>query len=136
MFDISFQEITLVAIIALIIIGPEKLPALARTVGVWVGKARRMAASVKADIDRELQTDELRKMLTEQKAEMEELRHIIDENRTGIEADLNKINTDLAQSDSATAPKTPAIAEPIATTSLPPPQPSGADIIVPSDGKA
>lgn len=136
MFDVSFQELTLVAIIALIIIGPEKLPAVARTVGVWVGKARRMAASVKADIDRELQTDELRKMLTEQKAEMEELRHIIDDSRTGIEADLDKINSDLERSGLVTAPETPAVAPPIAITSLPPAEPSDASIIVPPDGKA
>lgn len=95
MFELSFSELALIALIALIVIGPERLPGVARTVGKWIGKVQRMAASVRADIDRELQTEELKKMLTEQKAEMEELRNIVDESRASIEGDMQSINAEL-----------------------------------------
>lgn len=66
MFDIGFSEIILVLVIALIVVGPERLPRLARTAGMWLGKIRRMVASVKAEIDHELATEELRKTLAKQ----------------------------------------------------------------------
>ena len=59
MFDIGFWEIAIIGVLALIIVGPDKLPGLARTVGAYVGKARQMVASVKADIKRELREHEL-----------------------------------------------------------------------------
>lgn len=66
MFDIGFSEIILVLVIALIVVGPERLPRLARTAGLWLGKIRGMVASVKAEIDHELATEELRKTLAKQ----------------------------------------------------------------------
>jgi len=54
MFDIGFWEMAFISIIALVVIGPEKLPAAAKTAGMWVGKARRMVGDVKADIKREM----------------------------------------------------------------------------------
>ena len=60
MFDIGFMEIALVGVVALVVIGPERLPEVARTVGTWVGRFRRFVGSVKADIDRELRQEELR----------------------------------------------------------------------------
>ena len=58
MFDVGFWEIAIVAAVALVVVGPERLPPLARTVGLWIGKARRMVADVKADIDREVRESE------------------------------------------------------------------------------
>ena len=66
MFDIGFWELCLIAIVALLILGPERLPIAARTAGLWIGKARRMIGSVKSEIDRELQLDEVRKRLKEE----------------------------------------------------------------------
>lgn len=63
MFDVSFVELLVIGVIALLVIGPERLPGVARTVGLWVGKARAMVMDVKADIDRELREDELRRKL-------------------------------------------------------------------------
>jgi len=57
-FDVGFWELTVIGIVALVIVGPERLPGLARTVGLWVGKGRRMVADVKRDIDRELKASE------------------------------------------------------------------------------
>ncbi len=62
MFDIGFWEIAIIMLIALLILGPERLPRAARTVGLWVGKARRTLADVKRDIDRELDATELKKI--------------------------------------------------------------------------
>jgi sec-independent protein translocase protein TatB len=75
MLDIGFWEIIFIAVIALLVVGPERLPRIARTAGLWVGKMRGFVSSVKADIDREIATDELKKTLAKQAAmpEMEEL---------------------------------------------------------------
>lgn len=62
MFDIGFSELMVIAAVALIVIGPERLPRVARTAGILLGRLRRYAADVKADISREMQLDELRKM--------------------------------------------------------------------------
>ncbi len=59
MFDVGFWELTIIGVVALIIVGPERLPGLARTAGLWIGKARRMVTDVKRDIDRELKASEL-----------------------------------------------------------------------------
>ncbi len=59
MFDIGFWELALIGVIALIILGPDRLPKAARTAGLWVGRARRMLSEVKADIDREIRRSEL-----------------------------------------------------------------------------
>ena len=64
MFDVGFWELAIIAVIALLVIGPERLPKAARTAGLWVGRARRMVTDVKADIDREIREgdlDELKK---------------------------------------------------------------------------
>ena len=59
MFDVGFWELAIIAVIALLVIGPARLPKAARTAGLWVGRARRMVADVKADIDREVRQSEL-----------------------------------------------------------------------------
>ena len=94
MFDIGFSEIALVGIVALLVVGPKRLPEIARTAGKWIGKTRRMIESVKADIDREFKTDELRKLLTEQQAEVEQLRQIVEDSRTAIEKDIERATAD------------------------------------------
>lgn len=60
MFDVGFWEIAIIAVIALMVLGPERLPRAARTAGLWVGKARRTLAEVKRDIDRELDAADLK----------------------------------------------------------------------------
>jgi sec-independent protein translocase protein TatB len=82
MFDLSFWEITVILIVALLVVGPERLPGLARTAGLWMGKARRFVASVKADIDREFKTEELRRLVDKQAQEMAELREMLDETKS------------------------------------------------------
>lgn len=85
MFDMGFQEIVLIGVIALIVIGPERLPSVARSIGLWVGKMQRFVAGVKSDIASELQTDELRSMLNSQEDQIRELKDMVKEAQTGLE---------------------------------------------------
>jgi sec-independent protein translocase protein TatB len=62
MFDVAFSEILVIAVVALIVIGPEKLPRVARTLGLLTGRLQRYVSTVKADIDRELRMDDMRKL--------------------------------------------------------------------------
>ncbi len=62
MFDIGFSELLVIGLVALIVIGPERLPRVARTLGHLAGRLQRYVADVKADINREVELDELRKM--------------------------------------------------------------------------
>jgi sec-independent protein translocase protein TatB len=77
MFDIGFTEIIFIMVIALLVVGPERLPRIARTAGLWVGKLRGFVSSVKADIDKELATEELKKVLGKQ-ASSPELEELVD----------------------------------------------------------
>ncbi len=67
MFDVGFWEMVLVGIVALLVFGPERLPRVARETALWIRKARSMVASVKHDIDHELQLYELRESLRQEK---------------------------------------------------------------------
>lgn len=67
MFDISFAEIVVIAVVALIVVGPERLPKVARTLGYLLGRAQRYVVDVKSDIQREMELEELKKL----KASME-----------------------------------------------------------------
>jgi len=76
MFDVGFSEMLLTAIVALIVLGPERLPKAARLAGLWVRKARAQWYSVKAELENELATEDLKRQL---KAPVEELKRSLDE---------------------------------------------------------
>jgi len=78
MFDVGFWELGLIMVIALLVVGPERLPRLARTTGLWLGKARSVLRGVKAEIDREIAAEELKQQLARQ-AESTGLHEIIEE---------------------------------------------------------
>jgi sec-independent protein translocase protein TatB len=77
MFDSGFLELLVVTIIALIVVGPERLPGIARKVGEMVGKARAFVATTKADIEKEIEASEMKDMLTQQKEQIDELRDMM-----------------------------------------------------------
>jgi sec-independent protein translocase protein TatB len=85
-FDISFTELMLVGVVALIVIGPEKLPKVARTVGHLLGRAQRYVNDVKGDIQREVEIDELRKM----KQEMESAAQSVQSSFTKTESEIRQ----------------------------------------------
>ncbi|MCL2525297.1 MAG: Sec-independent protein translocase protein TatB [Betaproteobacteria bacterium] len=82
MFDIGFSELMVIGIVALIVIGPERLPRVARTVGHLLGRAQRYVNDVKADINREIQLDELKKL---QSQVVDSARTVEDSLRKGFE---------------------------------------------------
>ncbi|HZV61261.1 MAG TPA: Sec-independent protein translocase protein TatB [Methylophilaceae bacterium] len=65
MFDVAFSELVVIAVIALVIIGPEKLPRVARTLGAITGRLQRYVSTIKADVEREMQMEELQKVQQE-----------------------------------------------------------------------
>jgi len=97
MFNIHSTELLLVAIVALIVIGPEKLPQTIRTASLWIGRFRRSFYRVKADIERELNTDEIRRQLHNESvlADIEEtkkqIKNTADETKQSVE---NLVNSD------------------------------------------
>lgn len=72
MFDIGFSELLLVGLVALIVFGPERLPDAARTAGLWIGRLKRSFSAIKAEVEREMGADEIRRQLhNEQILQME-----------------------------------------------------------------
>jgi len=96
MFDIGFFEIIIIGIIALVVIGPEKLPRVARTAGLWIGKARGMVKTVKYEIDEQLRMDELKQSL---KKTTDSLQGGLSESAEDVENSLNQIRTDITETD-------------------------------------
>lgn len=84
MFDVGFWELAVIGVIALLVIGPERLPGVARNVGMWVGRARRYVAHVKRDIERELHAEEVRELL-EKPEGLDDLRNIARETASVFE---------------------------------------------------
>ena len=127
MFDIGFWELLLIGLVALIVVGPERLPRLARTAGLWLGKGQALLSSVKADIDRELRAEELKRILEEQKksAGLEE----IIEQTSGVLGDTSRAVAD-AQTydrDNKSTKDTPATATTTTSPGTAPTQPGSSD---------
>ena len=81
MFDVGFQELTLIGVIALIVVGPERLPKMARTIGLWMGKIRYYVGQVKSDIEREVRAQELKEMLDKPARELDDLYKVAEETK-------------------------------------------------------
>ena len=96
MFDIGFSELLVIGVVALIVIGPERLPRVARTIGHLMGRMQRYVADVKADIDREVELEELRKM-------RDSVQQAATNIETSVQSELNKAETELNQAAQAAA---------------------------------
>ncbi|MCL4160487.1 UNVERIFIED_CONTAM: hypothetical protein GTU68_059940 [Idotea baltica] len=90
MFDFSFWELAIVVMVALLVVGPDKLPALAAKIGRWVGKGKRMMMSVRSDIENELKAAELKEMLEKQQSEISQLRNILNDTQTETQQEIQK----------------------------------------------
>lgn len=119
MFDISFTELLIIGVIALVVIGPERLPKVARTLGHLIGRAQRYVSDVKSDIQREVELDELRKL----KDQMQEAAQSVQSSLQNTEAamrepleafeqstmsTLNELKAPLGTPDSSTSETPPA----------------------------
>lgn len=89
MFDIGFWELVLIGVVALLVVGPERLPGLARQAGEWIGKAKRFVSNVQADIEREFEADELKRMLNDQQREISQLKGMISDTQAEVHAELH-----------------------------------------------
>lgn len=90
MFDVGFSELVLIALVALIVIGPERLPKVARTVGVLLGRLQRYVSDVKSDINRELQLDELKKFREQVSSQAREMQDSMTSEMRTVEDSLNQ----------------------------------------------
>lgn len=102
MFDIGFWELVLLSIVALLIVGPERLPGLVRTAGFWMGKARRIVADVRDEVEREIRLEEVKRSLRQQSG-ADEIKKLADR--------VKSINAEVQQavSDKDPAKKNPAL---------------------------
>jgi sec-independent protein translocase protein TatB len=96
MFDIGFSELMVIAVIALVVIGPERLPRVARTLGHLAGRLQRYVSDVKADINREIELDELRKMRDSMQQAASSLGDSVKSGLASAETEINRI-TESAQ---------------------------------------
>lgn len=102
MFDIGFWELALIGVVALVVIGPERLPGVARTAGLWFGRMRGFVSSVKADIDRQLKAEELQRII-DQQAKSVGIHEIIEETKGAVES-LDKPAEYLVKADDSATP--------------------------------
>ena len=101
----GFIEILVIGIVALVVIGPERLPAVAKKAGYYFGRIQRFVSNVRSDVEREFRTDELQRMLTEQQSELQSLKQKVSESvsETTKEIDADSIE----QAIKSPAPKKP-----------------------------
>ncbi len=92
MFDIGFTEMMIIAVVALVVIGPERLPKVARQAGEWLGKLRRYVDDVKSDINRQMQIDELRKIQDDVKEAAQSLKNSVDNVVSETAGELSSLN--------------------------------------------
>lgn len=99
MFDFSFGELAVIGTVALVVLGPERLPRVARQVGDWVGKAQRYVSQVKSDINREMELAELKKLQEEARSAAQSVQSAVQ----GVESEISKTASDLGTATEAVA---------------------------------
>ena len=96
MFDIGFSEIVVIAVVALVVIGPERLPKAARTLGHLFGRLQRYVSDVKADINREMELDELRKLQREVQGAARDFEQSVSTAANEVKAGVRSVERDLS----------------------------------------
>jgi sec-independent protein translocase protein TatB len=129
MFDIGFSEIVVIAVVALVVIGPERLPKTARTLGLLFGRLQRYVNDVKSDIRREMELDELRGLQREIQGAAREFEQSVktaaDDVTTGVrrvEHELNTAGTTQETRESDASSNSPAAPLPAPADSAPQPR--------------
>jgi sec-independent protein translocase protein TatB len=117
MFDIGFSELLVIAVVALLVIGPERLPKVARTAGHMFGRLQRYVNDVKADIQREMELDELRKL----RSQFEDAARSVQDSVNEVDKEMRAAGDDLNRAVAGVA------GDPPAAGSLPPPAGGAAD---------
>jgi sec-independent protein translocase protein TatB len=104
MFDIGFSELLIIAVVALLVIGPERLPKVARTAGHMFGRLQRYVNDVKADIQREMELDELRKL----RSQFEDAARSVQDSVNEVDREVRAVGDDLNQAVASAAGEPPA----------------------------
>ena len=112
MFDIGFSEILVIAVVALVVIGPERLPKTARTLGLLFGRLQRYVNEVKADINREMELDELRRLQREMQGAAHEFEQSVKSAADDVSSGVRNVERELNAAASDAPPAAPAAAEP------------------------
>lgn len=89
MFDAGFLELLIIGIIALLVVGPERLPGVASKAGKMLGKMKAFIANTREDIEKELRAEEMQSMLTKQKEEISELRDMMQKTGNEVSSEVN-----------------------------------------------
>ncbi|MGH8708069.1 MAG: Sec-independent protein translocase protein TatB [Burkholderiales bacterium] len=105
MFDLGFTELMVIALVALVVIGPERLPRVARTLGHLAGRLQRYVADVKADINREVELDELKKMRDSMQDAARGMESSFNSELQKTESELNAAAEGKAQADVSSLPQ-------------------------------
>jgi sec-independent protein translocase protein TatB len=95
MIDLGLSKLALIGAVALVVIGPEKLPRVARTIGTLLGKAQRYVADVKAEVNRSMELDELRKMKSTVESAAQEVESSIQSTSSAIESEWSTTKAEL-----------------------------------------
>ena len=111
MFDIAFSEIVIIAVVALVVIGPERLPKVARTLGHMFGRLQRYVNDVKADINREMELDELRKLQSEVQSAARDLESSMTSAAREVESGVRSVETQLNEAGSPSSGSPDAVPE-------------------------
>jgi sec-independent protein translocase protein TatB len=123
MFDIGFSEIVLIAVVALIVIGPERLPKTAKTLGLLFGRLQRYVSDVKADINRELELEELRKLQHDVQSAAKDIETTMSNAARDVESGTRKLESELnAAPETAPSPPSADVSAPVpaaASTEVP-----------------
>ena len=90
MFDSGFLELLVVVIIALLVVGPERLPEVAAKAGKFIGKMKAFVATTREDIEKEFRAEELQTMLKQQKEEISELRDMMQTTKSEVSSELSE----------------------------------------------
>jgi sec-independent protein translocase protein TatB len=122
MFDIGFSEMLVIAVVALIVIGPERLPKVARTLGHLFGRMQRYVNDVKADISREMELDELRKLQTQIQDAAQSFETSVKSGMSATESELQQIAQEVNPVALASGALSPAAAQ--AAPAIPPSDPA------------
>jgi sec-independent protein translocase protein TatB len=104
MFDVGFSEMVVIAVVALIVIGPERLPKVARTIGHLIGRMNRYVADVKADINREMEVEELRKFKEQFQDTARSVEQTIHAELGSVQAGLDKLEQSMTTNSSDPGP--------------------------------
>ncbi len=108
MFGIDFSEIVVVMVVALIVVGPERLPKVARTMGQWAGNLQRYINRIKMDVNNSMELDELRDLERKIKAEKDALEESVHQAESDLNHGMHKLETELQDPSRTTPPSEPS----------------------------